>query len=75
MGKIRLHIKLDITSDSDENISILDQILYQLVFCRCIPMGNGYLFLDQVEGFDFEISNTVKEKFLQNNTLSFVSFF
>lgn len=64
--EITLHIKLDITDSSEQYLNTLDQILFQLLFNRCISMGNGYLFLDQVNYFEIEISNTVKKQVVEN---------
>lgn len=58
--KLTLHIKLDITDSSSEYLTLLDQTLFSLLFNKCLKMGNGYLFLDKVDFFDIEISNTLK---------------
>lgn len=67
---IRLHIKLDITFGTPEHTACLDQILYQLIFSKCIAMGNGFLFLNRFEGIDIEISNSIKHQFLEVQELS-----
>ena len=58
--KLTLHIKLDITDDSPGYLTLLDQTLFSLLFNKCLGMGNGYLFLDNVDFFEIEISNTLK---------------
>lgn len=64
-----LHIKLDITDSSKEYLSLLDQTLFSLLVNKCLIMGNGYLFLDKVNYFDIEISNTLKGYIMKESAL------
>lgn len=68
---ITLHLKLDITETNEEYLSSLDQILFGLIFNKCLEMGNGYLFLDNVNSIDIEIANTLNKSI--TDTLSSLS--
>lgn len=58
---LTLHIKLDITFGTPEHTACLDQILYQIIFTKCIAVGNGYLFLHNITYFEIEVANTFKD--------------
>jgi hypothetical protein len=54
------------TKGTDEDLSYLDQILYQIIFIKCIPLGNGFMFMHEIKSFDIEIANTFKNLLLKH---------
>jgi hypothetical protein len=60
-----LHIKLDMVENFEDNSQIIDQLLFELCFLKCVRFGEGYVVLDKVVKIFLELQNTCKESYYE----------
>ena len=68
-----LHLKLDMMDSMLESCSMLDSLLFELCYFKCVPYSEGYLFLDHVGAVFVEVQNSFQQLLLaQVSMLSIV---